>query len=83
MELLWQVWPYCPFRKVSTHPRPEGTMADWEWGEDAGPRGVWWCRGHHGDDCHDLAPVGELAGALPGKQRREVRRRERGRGGAR
>ncbi|WP_043687143.1 hypothetical protein [Streptomyces xylophagus] len=83
MELFWQAWPVCPFHKMGTHPRLEGTEVDWVWGEDAGPRVVWWCRGHHGTDCHDLAPVGELAGALPGKQRREIRRRERKRGGAR
>lgn len=89
MELLWQVWPLCPFHRMGTHVRPEGTKADWEWGKGTGPRLVWWCRGHHGDDCHDLAPVGELADSLPGKQRRELRRserrerRERREGGAR
>ncbi|MET7568648.1 hypothetical protein ABZT04_09095 [Streptomyces sp. NPDC005492] len=82
MELLWQAWPVCPFHKMGTHSRPEGTTADWE-GEARGEGAVWWCRGHHGGDCHDLAPVGELAGALPGKQRRELRRAERRRGGAR
>ncbi|MET7486345.1 hypothetical protein [Streptomyces sp. NPDC005538] len=81
MELLWQVWPVCPFHKVGTHSRPEGTTADWE--GETGEGAVWWCRGHHGDDCHDLAQVGELAGALPGKQRRELRRAERRRGGSR
>lgn len=83
VELLWQVWPVCPFHKIGTHPRPEGTTADWEWEGRGSGRAVWWCRGHHGTDCHDLAPVGELAGALPGKQRREIRRRERKRGAAR
>ena len=80
IERLWQVWPVCPFHKIGTHPRPEGTTADWEYGESRGMRVVWWCRGHHGGDCHDLASVGELAGALPGRQRREIRRRERKRG---
>jgi hypothetical protein len=80
IERLWQVWPVCPFHKLGTHPRPEGTTADWEYGESRGTRVVWWCRGHHGAGCHDLASVGELAGALPGKQRRELRRRERKRG---
>ncbi|MFI6402843.1 hypothetical protein [Streptomyces sp. NPDC050548] len=82
VELLWQAWPVCPFHKLGTHPRPEGTTADWEYGESWGPGVVWWCRGYHGGDCHDLASVGELAGALPGKQRREARRRERKRGRA-
>ncbi|MDV9173714.1 hypothetical protein R6V09_26880 [Streptomyces sp. W16] len=77
MERLWQVWPVCPFHKIGTHPRPEGTTADWEYGKSRGTRVVWWCRGHRGGDCHDLASVGELAGALPGKQRRELRRRAR------
>ncbi|XUL87890.1 hypothetical protein ACQ86D_15420 [Streptomyces galilaeus] len=82
VELLWRAWPVCPFHKLGTHPRPEGTTADWEYGESWGPGVVWWCRGHRGGDCHDLASVGEFAGALPGKQRREARRRERKRGRA-
>ncbi|MFJ9897512.1 hypothetical protein ACIQPR_29705 [Streptomyces sp. NPDC091280] len=80
IELLWQVWPECPFHKLGTHSRPEGTGADWEYGPDHGARVVWWCRGHRGADCHDLATVGELAGALPGKRRRELRRGERRKG---
>lgn len=86
MELLWQAWPVCPYHGMGTHSRPEGTGVDWDWDGAAGDgsgRVVWWCRGHRGDDCHDLAPVGELGGALPGKQRREIRRRERRRDGAR
>ena len=81
-ERLWQAWPVCPFHKLGTHLRPEGSAVDWEgWNDGDSGRPVWWCRGGTaGGDCHDLAPVGELAGALPGKQRREIRRRERKRG---
>ena len=77
-ELLWTVWPLCPYHRIGVHPRPAGTAAESGWA-GSGPL-VWWCRGDHGGDCHDLAQVGELAAALPGKQRRELRRRER-RGG--
>lgn len=76
-ELLWTVWPVCPYHRIGVHPRPPRTTADWYQDRLGGEPVVWWCRGHHGDDCHDLSPVGELAAALPGKQRRELRRRER------
>ncbi|MEU2054653.1 hypothetical protein [Streptomyces bungoensis] len=76
-ELLWTVWPLCPYHRIGVHPRPAGTAADWDrsgWA-GSGPL-VWWCRGAHGGDCHDLSAVGDLAAALPGKQRRELRRRK-------
>jgi hypothetical protein len=77
VELLWQAWPVCPYHRIGMHPRPEGTTAYWdrEWGGN-GPV-VWWCRGNHSGDCHDVSQVGALAAALPGKQRRALRRRER------
>ncbi|MGW5045149.1 hypothetical protein [Streptomyces griseoluteus] len=39
----------------------------------ANERAVWWCRAGDG---HELCEVGELAQTLPGRQRREGRRRE-------
>jgi hypothetical protein len=80
--LLRRVWPVCPYHGTGTHPRPAGTTSDWC--RDAGDEGgslVWWCGGHQSGDCHDLAQVGELAAALPGRQRRAARRRQHGRGG--
>ncbi|MCD0481742.1 hypothetical protein LO771_04775 [Streptacidiphilus sp. ASG 303] len=76
-ELRWTVWPVCPYHHIGMHPRPAGTTSGWYRDRLGGGPVVWWCRGHRGDDCHDLAPVGELAAALPGKQRRELRRRAR------
>ncbi|MGW1618882.1 hypothetical protein [Streptomyces sp. NPDC002172] len=88
VELLWQVWPLCGEHKLGMHARPAGTADDWYPGatDAAGPP-VWWCRGGRDGACHDVAPVGELAATLPGKQRRalrrELRRSERGRDGRR
>ncbi|WP_405993556.1 hypothetical protein [Streptomyces sp. NBC_00986] len=67
-DRLWLAWPVCPVHRLGTHPRPEGTPADWDW-DDEGWSGrlMWWCRGGPAGDCHDLAVVGELAGALSGK----------------
>lgn len=81
LELLWQAWPICPAHGIGTHPRPAGTAGDWvqDWHGNSG-HPVWWCRGGRGGECHDVARVGELAGALPGKRRRELRRAERKRG---
>ena len=64
-DRLYLAWPVCPVHRLGTHLRPEGTPADWDWA-DGGRSGrlVWWCRGGPADDCHDLAPVGELAAAL-------------------
>ncbi|MEU2620603.1 hypothetical protein ABZ642_21135 [Streptomyces sp. NPDC007157] len=78
MELLWRVWPICSEHKIGMHPRPAGTTDDWDQGGPyaAGPP-VWWCRGSRDGDCHDVSLVGELAGTLPGKQRRALRRRRR------
>ncbi|MEU8952120.1 hypothetical protein [Streptomyces sp. NPDC048489] len=77
-ELLWQVWPICWEHKIGMHPRPAGTADDWYQGAtDAAAPPVWWCRGSRDGDCHDVAPVGELAATLPGKQRRALRRSER------
>ncbi len=82
MELLWQVWPVCWEHKLGVHPRPPGTAADWYGGAtDAAGAPVWWCRGGRDGACHDVAPVGELAATLPGKQRRALRRGERRREG--
>ncbi|MEU9241467.1 hypothetical protein [Streptomyces sp. NPDC048385] len=83
-ELLWQVWPVCWEHKLGMHSRPAGTDADWYPGatDAAGPP-VWWCRGGRDGACHDVAPVGELAATLPGKQRRALRRSERRRDGRR
>ncbi|MEU2772105.1 hypothetical protein ABZ646_04070 [Streptomyces sp. NPDC007162] len=84
VELLWQVWPVCGEHKLGMHARPAGTADDWYPGatDAAGPP-VWWCRGRRDGEGHDVAPVGELAATLPGKQRRalrrELRRSERGR----
>jgi hypothetical protein len=80
MELLWQVWPVCREHKIGTHPRPAGTTDDECHGEagSAGPP-VWWCGGSRNGECHDVSLVGELAATLPGKQRRALRRSERGR----
>ncbi|MFI1566145.1 hypothetical protein ACH4ZX_24335 [Streptomyces sp. NPDC020490] len=84
MELLWQVWPTCREHRIGMHPRPAGTAEDWYQGEtDAAGPPVWWCRGGPDGDCHDAAPVGELAATLPGKQRRALRRSERRRDGRR
>ncbi|MEU1462756.1 hypothetical protein ABZ467_19125 [Streptomyces sp. NPDC005727] len=78
MELLWQVWPICPEHKIGTHARAAGAAEGWSRGEgDAAGPPVWWCRGTRDSDGHDVSPVGELAGTLPGKQRRALRRRER------
>ena len=80
-ELRWQVWPLCREHKLGVHARPPGTGADWYPGRPhaAGPP-VWWCRGG-GDDGHDVCPVGELASTLPGRERRALRRAERGKRG--
>lgn len=80
LELLRQVWPVCREHRTGTHPRPAGTGRDWYPGEEpvTGPP-VWWCRGGQDGGCHDLAPVGELAATLPGKQRRALRRTTPGR----
>lgn len=65
-DRLRRAWPVCPSHGTGTHVRPEGTGADWEgWGEGESGRLVWWCGGGATGDCHDLAPVGELAAALP------------------
>lgn len=62
-DRLWLAWPMCPFHQLGTHLRPEGTAPDWDWDDGWSGRLVWWCRGGTaGGDCHDLAPVGELAG---------------------
>jgi len=84
MELLRQVWPTCREHKIGMHPRPAGTAEDWYQGEGdtAGPP-VWWCPGSRDGRCHDVSQVGELAAALPGKQRRALRRSERKRDGFR
>ncbi|GGX92941.1 hypothetical protein [Streptomyces fructofermentans] len=84
MELLSQVWPVCPEHRIGTHPRPAGTTADWLPGDTStdGPP-VWWCRGSLDGPGHDVCTVGELAATLPGKQRRALRRTERGRAGRR
>ncbi|MFI0232608.1 hypothetical protein [Streptomyces sp. NPDC017086] len=83
-ELLRQVWPVCREHRLGTHPRPAGTAEDWYRGAtDTAGAPVWWCRGGRDGACHDVAPVGELAAALPGRQRRALRRAERGRGGRR
>lgn len=82
MELLWQVWPVCREHKLGTHPRPAGTADDWCKDEtDAAGPPVWWCPGNRDETGHAVAPVGELAATLPGKQRRALRRSERGRKG--
>ncbi|MEU4107975.1 hypothetical protein [Streptomyces sp. NPDC027717] len=65
--VLWQVWPVCPEHGTGVH---SGVGAD--------ERDVWWCRAGGG---HELCAVGELAQTLPGKQRRALRRKERGREG--
>ncbi|MFG3043954.1 hypothetical protein ACGFZR_03355 [Streptomyces sp. NPDC048241] len=65
--VLWQVWPVCPEHRIGVH---SGFGAD--------ERDVWWCRVGSG---HELCEVGELAQTLPGKQRRALRRKERGREG--
>ncbi|MFF4118575.1 hypothetical protein [Streptomyces sp. NPDC001714] len=84
MELLWQVWPVCWEHRTGMHVRPAGTADDWYPGatDAAGPP-VWWCRGGREGSGHDVAPVGELAATLPGKQRRALRRSERRRDGRR
>ncbi|WP_329016283.1 hypothetical protein [Streptomyces sp. NBC_01601] len=65
--VLWQVWPVCPEHRSGVH-------------ADAGAdeRAVWWCRV---GESHELCEVGELAQTLPGRQRRALRRKERGREG--
>ncbi|MFG2480758.1 hypothetical protein [Streptomyces fagopyri] len=79
MELLRQVWPICPEHRTGMHPRPAGTTDDrYEGGTDAAGPPVWWCRGRRDGDCHGVSLVGELAATLPGKQRRALRRSERG-----
>ncbi|MFG2956225.1 hypothetical protein ACGF5O_21190 [Streptomyces sp. NPDC048291] len=88
VELLWQVWPVCGEHKLGMHPRPAGSTDDWCGGvPDPAVPAVWWCRGGREGDGHDVALVGELAGTLPGKQRRALRRglrsSERGQGGRR
>ncbi|OIJ68968.1 hypothetical protein WN71_005810 [Streptomyces mangrovisoli] len=81
MELLWQTWPICPEHKLGTHPRPAGSTEDWyETTTQADGPTVWWCRGDQDSHGHDLCRVGELAGTLPGKERRALRRAERARG---
>ncbi|MFE3070485.1 hypothetical protein [Streptomyces sp. NPDC059247] len=84
MELLWQAWPLCSAHGIGMHPRPAGTANGWYPSEvdPAGPP-VWWCRGGRGDTHHDVCLVGELATDLPRKQRRALRRGERGRDGHR
>lgn len=62
-DRLRLAWPMCPFHQLGTHLRPEGTAPGWDWDDGWSGRLVWWCRGGTaGGDCHDLAPVGELAG---------------------
>ncbi|MEV8539270.1 hypothetical protein [Streptomyces sp. NPDC051572] len=61
-DRLRLAWPICPFHRLGTHLRPEGTAADWDWDDGGSGRLVWWCGGGTAGDCHDLAPVGELAG---------------------
>jgi hypothetical protein len=78
MELLWQAWPVCSEHRLGMHPRPMGTSGDWyrnRLDENSPP--IWWCRGRQEGGWHDVCPVGELAATLPGKQRRELRRRDR------
>ncbi|MFF7330387.1 hypothetical protein [Streptomyces sp. NPDC008150] len=85
MELLWRAWPTCWVHKSGVHVRTPGTGPDGESGEEPPPgrageaagQPVWWCRGGRAEECHDLAAVGELAEALPGRQRRAFRRGER------
>lgn len=81
MELRWQVWPLCREHKLGMHARPPGTTADCDEDEPLsdGPP-VWWCRGGR-DGHHDVCPVGGLTSALPGKERRALRRKERRKGG--
>jgi hypothetical protein len=80
-ELLWRVWPVCPEHDLGVHPRPAGTTAEREaYGTEGDGPVVWWCSGGRGGDCHDLCEVGRLASVLPGRQRRELRRRARRRG---
>ncbi|MEU6353323.1 hypothetical protein ABZ896_29035 [Streptomyces sp. NPDC047072] len=78
VELLWQVWPVCREHRIGMHPRPPGTTDDWyeDAKHEAGPP-VWWCRGSRDGNGHDVCPVGELAGTLPGKERRALRRDRR------
>lgn len=85
MELLWQTWPNCWVHRSGVHVRPPGTGGDREFGQEPHPartgeaagHPVWWCRGGQAGECHDLAPVGELAESLPGRKRRAVGRGER------
>ncbi|MFF7382446.1 hypothetical protein [Streptomyces griseoluteus] len=65
--VLWQVWPVCPEHRTGVHA-----------GTGAGERAVWRCRVGEG---HELCSLGELTQTLPGKQRRALRRKERGREG--
>lgn len=80
IELL-EVWPLCPEHGLGTHPRPAGTTREWSWDEGRESRQmVWWCRGAPEGSPHDVAEIGHLEAALPGRQRRAVqrtRRRER------
>lgn len=77
-ELRWQVWPLCQEHNLGLHPRPAGTPADRDGHEPPTTApAVWWCRGPRNGECHDAAPIGELAATLPGKQRRELRRKQR------
>ncbi|MEV7075136.1 hypothetical protein [Streptomyces sp. NPDC093990] len=79
MELRWQVWPVCREHKIGMHVRPAGTGDDWCGGEAvASDPVVWWCQGGRDGSGHDVCLVGELAATLPGKERRALRRGERG-----
>jgi hypothetical protein len=84
MELLRQVWPICSDHRIGMHSRPAGTTEDWcqDDTDSVGPP-VWWCRGSRDGKCHDVCLIGELVATLPGKQRRALRRSERGRDGRR
>ncbi|MEW2131774.1 hypothetical protein [Streptomyces sp. NPDC005435] len=65
MEMAWQVWPVCPAHKLGAHVRSDAEAV------------TWWCPGGTEAGGHHVSRVGELSGALPGKQRRALRREER------
>ena len=70
IELLREVWPLCSEHRLGLHPRPAGTAPEWyldEW--EGNCRVVWWCRGAREGDSHDVAGIGDLVAALPGRQR--------------
>ncbi|MFJ7336271.1 hypothetical protein ACIQUU_23885 [Streptomyces sp. NPDC101116] len=84
MELLPQVWPVCREHGIGAHPRSAGTADDGCTDEtDAAGPPVWWCPASRDGAGHDVSLVGELAATLPGKERRALRRGERGREGRR